>query len=204
MKFSHGIYSNTYWDKETNIVTKNFIKNRKKNFNIEVQAFMKLEKCDLVPKLYDVNYDEYSIKMSYAGECIGNFVRHGINKRSDKIKNFLESLPENYEELLDNVVEEMHRHGIYHKDLHKDNICFDGEKFIAIDFNLTKIYDNQCENHIDDMKVKVNKVKRQIDRCFKLNNGYSESDLIPPYVKMLLLLFLLFIVILIPLSIIKL
>lgn len=208
MKFSYGTYSNTYWDKETNIVTKNFIKRIGKNiddeFTREVQAFMKLKKCNLVPELYDVNYDNYSIKMSYAGECIGSFINNKISKRSKKVKNFLKNLPENYEELLDNVVEEMHRRGVYHKDLHKDNICFDGEKFIAIDFNLTEIYDNQSENHIDDMKVKLNKVKKEIDHCFKLNNGYSEFDLIPPYIKILLLLFLFFIIILIPLKIIKL
>lgn len=208
MKFSYGTYSNTYWDKETNTIIKNFIKRPGKNiyddFDREVTAFMKLKKCELAPKLYDVDYDNFSIKMSYAGECVGSFVGPGINKRSNKVKNFLESLPENYEELLDNVAEEMHNHGVYHKDLHEDNICFDGEKFIAIDFNLTKTYDNKCENHVDDMKVKVNEVKRKIERCFKLNNGYSEFDLISPYVKLLVLLFFLFIVILIPLNVLKL
>ena len=127
--FSRVIIYKDYVIKEyKNIKVRNI--KREDSFKKEIKALKLLKGEQYFPQLLDYDEKKFTIKMSYCGKSLDS------KEYKEVIFNY-----ENYEENFKSIFNSLNENKIQHHDIDRWNMCFDGNSFYLIDFNLVVFND---------------------------------------------------------------
>ena len=132
------------------------------SFHNEIQALSILKDELHFPKIIGVDYNDYTIYMTFVGKML-SLKKENIN---------LDFIPKNWKFQMYSILEIFKKYNLYHNDITERNICINNDFIYLVDFgNCKKHIDTYYRNFHNDLLYDSENI---IDFLNKINNNSME------------------------------